>query len=97
VGDGCDGFSAGDRLYLSPVIDLFDLFDLFDRQIISYAVGVSPNPDLTNTSLCKALATLECEQKPLVHSDPGFHRSGSLPVPQTCHQVPGTRRQRWPR
>ena len=62
-------FSAGDRkLDLSPVIDLFD------RQIISYAVGVSPNLDLTNTSLRKALATLECEQKPLVHSDQGFHR-----------------------
>jgi putative transposase len=60
-------FSVGDRkLYLSPVMDLFD------RQIISYAVGLSPNLDLTNTSLRKALATLECEQTPLVHSDQGF-------------------------
>ena len=60
-------FSVGDRkLYLSPVMDLFD------RQIISYAVGPSPNLDLTNTSLRKALATLGFGQKPLVHSDQGF-------------------------
>ena len=60
-------FSVGDRkLYLSPVMDLFD------RQIISYSIGMSPNLDLTNTSLRKALATLECGQKPLVHSDQGF-------------------------
>lgn len=60
-------FSVGDRkLYLSPVMDLFD------RQIISYTLGNSPNLDLTNTSLRKALATLECGQNPLVHSDQGF-------------------------
>jgi putative transposase len=60
-------FSVGDRkLYLSPVMDLFD------RQIISYAVGSSPNLELTNSSLRKALATLEQGQKPLVHSDQGF-------------------------
>ncbi|WP_215054023.1 IS3 family transposase [Arthrobacter sp. ISL-28] len=60
-------FSVGDRkLYLSPVMDLFD------RQIISYAIGTSPNLELTNSSLRGALATLEKGQKPLVHSDQGF-------------------------
>jgi putative transposase len=60
-------FSVGDRkLYLSPVLDLFD------RQIISYSIGMSPNLELTNTSLRKALATLEGGQQPLVHSDQGF-------------------------
>jgi putative transposase len=60
-------FSVGDRkLYLSPVMDLFD------RQIISYSIGTSPNLELTNTSLRKALATLEGGQQPLVHSDQGF-------------------------
>lgn len=67
-------FSVGDRkLYLSPVMDLFD------RQIISYAIGVSPNLELTNSSLSGALAILESGQKPLVHSDQGFqyqHTSG---------------------
>lgn len=54
------------KLYLSPVMDLFD------RQIISYSVGISPNLDLTNTSLRQALATLRDGDKPLVHSDQGF-------------------------
>ncbi len=61
-------FRVGDRkLYLSPVMDLFD------RQIISYTVGTSPNLTLTNTALRTALATLEDGQRPLVHSDQGFH------------------------
>jgi putative transposase len=60
-------FSVGDRkLYLSPVMDLFD------RQIISYAVGISPNLELTNSSLEGALTALEAGQRPLVHSDQGF-------------------------
>jgi putative transposase len=60
-------FSVGDRkLYLSPVMDLFD------RQVISYAIGTSPNLALANDSLRDALATLEDGQKPLVHSDQGF-------------------------
>ncbi|WP_458117141.1 IS3 family transposase [Arthrobacter sp. D2-10] len=60
-------FSVGDRkLYLSPVMDLFD------GQIISYAVGLSPNLELTNSSLRDALTTLEPGQHPLVHSDQGF-------------------------
>ncbi|MDQ4046428.1 MAG: IS3 family transposase [Actinomycetota bacterium] len=60
-------FSVGDRkLYLSPVMDLFD------RQIISYSIGLSPNLDLTNSSLRDALTTLDGGQKLLVHSDQGF-------------------------
>jgi putative transposase len=60
-------FSVGDRkLYLSPVMDLFD------RQIISYALGLSPNLELTNSSLSAAPITLEVGQKALVHSDQGF-------------------------
>jgi putative transposase len=60
-------FSVGDRkLYLSPIMDLFD------RQIISYAIGTSPNLELANASLREALATLKDGQKPLVHSDQGF-------------------------
>ena len=60
-------FSVGDRkLYLSPIMDLFD------RQIISYAIGISPNLELANASLRGALATLENGQEPLVHSDQGF-------------------------
>ena len=63
-------FSVNERkLYLSPVMDLFD------RQIISYTIGTSPNLDLTNASLGRALACLNLDEQPLVHSDQGFRTS----------------------
>lgn len=55
-----------DKLYLSPVMDLFD------RQIIAYTLGTSPNLQLTNDSLRAALATLDDGTATLVHSDQGF-------------------------
>jgi putative transposase len=55
-----------DKLYLSPVMDLFD------RQIIAYTLQTSPNLQLTNDSLRAALATLDDGAAPLVHSDQGF-------------------------
>lgn len=59
--------TVGDRkVYLSPVMDLFD------RQIIGYTTGISPNLDLTNTSLRQALTTLRAGDRPVVHSDQGF-------------------------
>lgn len=60
-------FTVADRkVYLSPVMDLFY------RQIIGYATGLSPNLDLTNTSLRQALTTLRPGNAPIVHSDQGF-------------------------
>lgn len=57
---------ADHKVYLSPVMDLFD------RQIIAHTWALSPNLALTNTSLQRALATLEPGQTPMVHSDQGF-------------------------
>lgn len=54
---------GGQKLYLSPIMDLFD------RQIIAYSVGLSPNLELTSTSLQKALNILEPGKNLLVHSD----------------------------
>ena len=60
-------FRVGDnKIYLSPVMDLFD------RQIIAYSISRSPNLKMTNSSLRDALATLDDGQRPLVHSDQGF-------------------------
>ncbi|GGM84677.1 integrase [Longimycelium tulufanense] len=60
-------FTVGEeKVYLSPIMDLFD------RQIIAYQVSSSPTLTLTNTALGDALATLEPSQAPLVHSDQGF-------------------------
>jgi len=61
-----------DRLYLSPVMDLFD------RQIIAYSLDHAPNLALTSTALRQAIAKLPSGHHPLVHSDQGFqyqHRS----------------------
>ncbi|WP_249124304.1 IS3 family transposase [Saccharopolyspora erythraea] len=61
-------FAIGEqKVYLSPIMDLFD------RQIIAYQVGSSPTLTLTNTALKDALASLEAGQAPLVHTDQGFH------------------------
>lgn len=61
-------FKVGDqKLYLSPIMDLFD------RQIISYSLSQAPTTAFTNASLKDALATLDPDQRPLVHSDQGFH------------------------
>jgi putative transposase len=60
-------FTVSDRkVYLSPVMDLFD------RQIIGYATGLSPNLELTNTSLRQALTTLRPGDAPIIHTDQGF-------------------------
>jgi len=60
-------FRIGDRkVYLSPVLDLFD------RSVVAYSWSMSPNVELTNTSLTAAIATLEPGECPLVHSDQGF-------------------------
>ena len=60
-------FRVGDqKLYLSPIMDLFD------RQIIAYSLGPSPSLELTNSSLRAALATVDDGQDLLVHSDQGF-------------------------
>lgn len=61
-------FRLGDqRLYLSPIMDLFD------RQIIAYTLERTAGLELANATLRQALATLAPQQHPLVHSDQGYH------------------------
>ncbi|MFD3748652.1 IS3 family transposase [Nocardia sp. NPDC058633] len=61
-------FGIGDqKLYLSPVMDLFD------RQIIAYSIATSPSLSLTNSSLRAAIeSTGAAGHDLLVHSDQGF-------------------------
>ncbi len=54
------------KVYLSPIIDCFD------GLVVSWAIGTSPNAELVNNMLDKALLTLH-DEKPLIHSDRGFH------------------------
>ena len=57
----------GDKLYLSPVLDLFN------GEIITYTIGSRPTYSLVSEMLEKALERLPNEHKLLMHSDQGWH------------------------
>lgn len=57
---------ADQRVYLSPVMDLFD------HQIIAFTIGTSPSLSLTNTCLDQALDTQDVAPGLIVHTDQGF-------------------------
>lgn len=60
-------FRVGDeKLYLSPVLDLFN------RQIIAYQLMRKPVYKLVSDRLEKAISTLKSTEKPLIHSDQGW-------------------------
>lgn len=61
-----------DKLYVSPVLDLYD------RQVIACTVGRAPTLALAINALRQAITTLGPRDHPLVHSDQWFqyqHRS----------------------
>lgn len=55
------------RLYLSPILDVFN------GEIISYSMSFSPTVALTNNMLDKALEVLNGAEQLVIHSDQGFH------------------------
>ena len=57
---------AGQKVYLSPVLDLFN------REIVSFTVDKRPHAQLIPDMLQKALKKLKPEEQPLVHSDQGW-------------------------
>jgi putative transposase len=57
---------AGEKLYLSPVMDLYN------GEIIAYETARRPAFNLVGTMLQKALAQLKREDRPLLHSDQGW-------------------------
>jgi putative transposase len=58
---------AGEKLYLSPVLDLYN------GEIIAFETSKRPAFELVNSMLHKALAKLSPEDKPMLHSDQGWH------------------------
>ncbi|BDH60214.1 transposase [Lysinibacillus sp. PLM2] len=57
----------GEKLYLSPVLDLFN------GEIITYTIGSRPTYSLVSEMIEKALERLPEEHKLLMHSDQGWH------------------------
>ncbi|MBI9096388.1 MAG: IS3 family transposase [Sphaerochaeta sp.] len=55
------------KVYLSPIVDCFD------GHVPSWTRGPSPNAELVNTMLDKAVGTLQEGEHPLVHTDRGCH------------------------
>ncbi|WON78551.1 IS3 family transposase [Serratia sp. UGAL515B_01] len=56
----------GEKLYLSPVVDLFN------GEVISYSMSKRPVMELINTMLEKACQRLEPGDTPVLHSDQGW-------------------------
>ncbi|MED3562544.1 IS3 family transposase, partial [Bacillus xiapuensis] len=57
----------GQKLYLSPILDLFN------SEVISYTVKSRPSFDLVGEMLEQALEVLNPEDKLILHSDQGWH------------------------
>jgi putative transposase len=58
---------AGEKLYLSPVMDLFN------GEIIAFETARRPVFKLVENMLTKALERLGSGEKPMLHSDQGWH------------------------
>lgn len=57
---------AGERLYLSPVMDLYN------GEIVAFEAGQRPSFELVRTMLERALARLKPGERPILHSDQGW-------------------------
>lgn len=58
---------AGEKLYLSPVLDLYN------REIVAFEMNRRPEFELVNSMLTKAFSRLGAADKPMLHSDQGWH------------------------
>lgn len=63
---------ANQRVYLSPIIDLFN------QEVVSYEVGTSPRLNLVTDTLNKAINQLAWYERPLIHSDQGWQYQHQL-------------------
>lgn len=56
----------GQKVYLSPVIDLFT------REVVTYQLGQRADLRLVTDMLAEAISTLNPKSKPIIHSDQGW-------------------------
>jgi len=57
---------AGEKLYLSPILDLYN------GEIVAFETSKRPVFNLVDSMLKKALARLSPDEKPMLHSDQGW-------------------------
>lgn len=58
---------GGEKLYFSPIKDLFN------GEIVAYSIHVRPVFDMVKSMLKKAVRKLGKDDKPMLHSDQGWH------------------------
>lgn len=58
---------CGEKLYLSPVLDLYSL------DIVSYTISKRPSLELVTRMVTEAAKTLTAGETPMLHSDQGWH------------------------
>ncbi|WP_242003502.1 IS3 family transposase [Culicoidibacter larvae] len=58
---------CGQRVYLSPILDLYN------NEIVSYEVSIRPNYELVSNMLDKALEEVTPKDELTLHSDQGWH------------------------
>jgi putative transposase len=56
----------GDKVYLSPILDLYN------GEIVSYEVAQRPQYSLVDNMLRQAISRLKLHEKPMLHSDQGW-------------------------
>ncbi|EPF3355413.1 IS3-like element IS1397 family transposase, partial [Escherichia coli] len=59
--------AGGQKLYLSPILDLFN------GEIVAWETACRPTEELVKRMLNKGLESLAEGEKPLLHSDQGWH------------------------
>ena len=64
--DVCEFHVHGDKLYLSP------LLDLFNSEVISYRMAKRPMFSTVEDMMSEAISKLSADEKPIVHSDQGW-------------------------
>lgn len=57
---------AGEKLYLSPILDLYN------GEILAFETSTRPAFELVSSMLAKAVARLRSHDKPMLHSDQGW-------------------------
>lgn len=55
------------KIYLSPLVDCYD------GAIVSWTIGTKPDAELVNNMLDTGIATLQGQERPIIHSDRGAH------------------------
>jgi putative transposase len=67
VTDLCEFQIPAGKVFLLPIVDCFD------GMVVSWSIGTSANAELVNSMLDNAVTCLKRGERPIIHSDRGYH------------------------